>query len=120
VERVGKEKGRQKFRPGEDSVKAMTMHSSKGLEFPVVAIPGLGFMPQAKSDVREEAKLLYVGMTRAMDQLLLTCHKESDFVNRIRNATQTGVVRDSGQEVPIAPPQSRSRRSPFSWLRRPS
>jgi hypothetical protein len=120
VERVGKEKGRYKFRPGEDSVKAMTMHASKGLEFPVVAIPGLGFMPRAKSDVREEAKLLYVGMTRAMDQLLLTCHKESDFVKRIRNATRAGAATGGGQEAPIVPPQSRSRRSPFSWFRRPS
>jgi hypothetical protein len=120
VERVGKEKGRHKFRPGEDSVKAMTMHSSKGLEFPIVAIPGLGFMPHAKGDVHDEAKLLYVGMTRAMDHLLLTCHKESDFVNRIRNATQVGVAKDRGQEEPILPPQSRPKRSAFSWFRRPS
>lgn len=33
--------GRKRFDPGADSVKIMTMHSSKGLEFPVVAIPGL-------------------------------------------------------------------------------
>lgn len=72
------------FKPNENSVKVMTMHGSKGLEFPVVGIPGLGYMPYADSDVKDEAKLLYVAMTRAMDTLLLTCHKETVFVSRLR------------------------------------
>lgn len=62
------------------------MHSSKGLEFPVVAIPGLGYMPHRDYDIHEEAKLLYVAMTRAMDKLLMTCSKESPFVSRIQQA----------------------------------
>jgi superfamily I DNA/RNA helicase len=68
------------FKPGEDSVKLMTMHSSKGLEFPLVAIPGIGFMPGKQNDLAAEAKLLYVAMTRSTDKLLLTCHKKSEFV----------------------------------------
>ena len=76
--------GKKRFDPGADSVKIMTMHSSKGLEFPVVAIPGLGFMPLRDYDIHEEAKLLYVAMTRAMDQLILTSSKESPFVSRIQ------------------------------------
>lgn len=60
------------------------MHSSKGLEFPVVAIPGLGYIPHRDFDIHEEAKLLYVAMTRAMGKLLLTCSKESPFVSRIQ------------------------------------
>jgi hypothetical protein len=68
------------FRPGEDSVKLMTMHSSKGLEFPLVAIPGIGFMPGKQKDLAAEAKLLYVAMTRSTDKLLLTCHEKSEFV----------------------------------------
>ena len=72
--------------PGHDSVKVMTMHSSKGLEFPVVAIPGLGYMPYGDQDPQEEAKLLYVAMTRAMDHLFLSCHRETEFVSRIRQA----------------------------------
>jgi len=62
----------------------MTMHSSKGLEFPVVAIPGLGYMPHRDYGIHEEAKLLYVAMTRAMDQLILTASKASPFVSRIQ------------------------------------
>ena len=75
--------------PGKGSVRVMAIHSSKGLAFPVVAIPGIGFMLQAKQEVQDEAKLLYVRMTRAMDNLLLSCHKDSDFVSRIKHAVQT-------------------------------
>lgn len=78
--------GKRTFDPNEDSVKVMTMHSSKGLEFPVVAIPGLGYMPYQGQEPREEAKLLYVAMTRAMEMLLMTCHRETEFVKRLRMA----------------------------------
>jgi superfamily I DNA/RNA helicase len=63
------------------------MHSSKGLEFPLVAVPGLGFMPHANDDPREEARLLYVAMTRAMDHLILTCHRDSEFAIRLTAAS---------------------------------
>jgi len=85
VEWLG-EAGRRSYRPADDTVKVMTMHSSKGLEFPIVAIPGLGFLPGPDRDLQEEARLLYVGMTRAMDQLIMTCHKESPFVGRLNKA----------------------------------
>lgn len=85
VEWLGEATGRGRFNLGEDSVKVMTMHLSKGLEFPVVAIPGLGHMPFRGQDVREEAKLLYVAMTRAMEMLLMTCHRETEFVTRLRS-----------------------------------
>ena len=78
----------RKFNPAEDSVKVVTMHSSKGLEFPVVAIPGLGFMPYRTDDPTDEARLLYVAMTRAMDELLLTYHRESAFVERLSQARE--------------------------------
>jgi len=62
-----------------DSVKVMTIHSAKGLEFPVVFIVGLedGFFPHEKSKMKEDAveeerRLLYVGMTRAMEKLYFT------------------------------------------------
>lgn len=66
-----------------DSVKVITMHSAKGLEFPIVAIPGLGYLPQTGRDEKEETKLMYVGMTRAMDRLVMTYHKRSSFVDRL-------------------------------------
>jgi hypothetical protein len=92
VEWLGEDKAKRTYRPTENSVKVLTMHSSKGLEFPVVAIPGLGFLPGPDRDPEEEAKLLYVGMTRAMDQLILTWHKDSPFVTQIIGARAAGGI----------------------------
>ena len=67
-----------------DTVKLVTMHSSKGLEFPVVFVAGLGYLPSRNQEEKEEARLLYVAMTRAMDELILTGHQNSGFVERMR------------------------------------
>ena len=57
----------------------MTLHAAKGLEFPVVFLGGLeeGLFPHSRTflqpdDIEEERRLCYVGMTRAMDTLILT------------------------------------------------
>ena len=86
VQRLDEGNGKKRFDPSEDSVEAMTMHSSKGLEFPVVAIPGLDRIPLGDQDPKEEAKLIYVAMTRAMEMLLMTCSRETEFVKRIKEA----------------------------------
>lgn len=83
---VGRDRASRKFQPSDDSVKILTMNSSKGLEFPVVFIPCLDAMPNSRFDVAEEAKLLYVAMTRAMDRFTLTHHGVSAFVGRVREA----------------------------------
>ncbi|KRE97819.1 DNA helicase II [Frateuria sp. Soil773] len=69
-----------------DSVKLLTMHSCKGLEFPFVIIPGLGSLPKDGKDEAEEARLLYVAMTRATERLLLIHHDDSVFSKRIRDS----------------------------------
>jgi hypothetical protein len=73
------------YKPLEDSVKIITVHSSKGLEFPVVMMPDLGYVPTDESELPNEVRLLYVGMTRAMDRLVMTCHQDSPFVERLAN-----------------------------------
>ena len=74
---------KKKLSSSDASVKLMTMHSSKGLEFPFVIVSGVGGMPSSTSNVAAEAKLLYVAMTRATDKLLVTAHKKSEFINRL-------------------------------------
>ena len=66
-----------------DSVKVITLHSSKGLEFPIVAIIGLGSMPHRDENSADDARLLYVGMTRATERLLMTASRDSMFVTRL-------------------------------------
>jgi len=83
---LGKSQAHRRFNPTVDSVKIMTMHASKGLEFPVVLLPGIGYLPHAKDDPVAEARLLYVAMTRAMDQLILTHHQNSQFALRLKDA----------------------------------
>ncbi|HET6432748.1 3'-5' exonuclease [Dyella sp.] len=70
----------------EDAVKLVTMHSSKGLEFPFVIIPGLGSLPKPGKNETEEARLLYVAMTRATERLVLIHHEDSVFSQRIRSS----------------------------------
>lgn len=56
-------------------VKLMTIHKSKGLEYPIVFISGVsnGLLPHRKAeDVDDERRLFYVGITRAMDKLIMT------------------------------------------------
>ena len=67
----------------EDSVTLMTLHSAKGLEFPVVFLVGMeeGIFPGYKSigeekELEEERRLCYVGITRAKENLYLTCAKQ--------------------------------------------
>lgn len=70
---------------GGDAVTLMTLHSAKGLEFPVVFLAGLeeGVFPHSRSlysdtELEEERRLAYVGMTRAREELHLThAHRRS-------------------------------------------
>ena len=66
--------------PNEECVVMMTMHSAKGLEFPVVFVVGMeeGIFPGMRSigeeeEMEEERRLCYVAMTRAKERLYLTC-----------------------------------------------
>lgn len=76
--------GRDALFASGDAVKIVSMHSSKGLEFPMVLIPGVGSLPTPGEDPAEEARLLYVAMTRALDHLVMTCSGASDFARRIQ------------------------------------
>ena len=67
------------YKPNDDTIKILTMHVSKGLEFPVVALAGVGQMPSEGEYEREEARLFYVGATRATHRLVITVSGNAPF-----------------------------------------
>ncbi|MDZ4281689.1 MAG: 3'-5' exonuclease [Hydrogenophaga sp.] len=70
------------------SVKLLTLHSAKGLEFPLVVVAALDAMPFKDEVIEEEVRLLYVGMTRATHELVLSAAGPSAMVQRVQNSLE--------------------------------
>ncbi|HEY9772402.1 MAG TPA: UvrD-helicase domain-containing protein [Planktothrix sp.] len=77
------------LKAGDDAVKMMTVHSAKGLEFPIVFVMGLedGLFPHIRSldsptAMEEERRLMYVAVTRAADLLYLTLARKRMLIGR--------------------------------------
>ncbi|WP_088287330.1 DEAD/DEAH box helicase [Ideonella sp. A 288] len=66
------------------SVKLLTMHSAKGLEFRLVLVAGLQALPMKGEALEDAARLLYVAMTRATHELVLSAHGRSAIVDRVQ------------------------------------
>ena len=90
---------------GSDYVVLMTLHSAKGLEFPNVYLAGMedGLFPSYMnvisddlSDLEEERRLCYVGITRAMENLSITCAKQ----RMVRGEMQYHTVSRFVDEIP--------------------
>ena len=89
-----------------DYVVLMTLHSAKGLEFPKVFLAGMedGLFPSymsitsddSREELEEERRLAYVGITRAMDELTITCARQ----RMIRGETQYNKVSRFVREIP--------------------
>jgi Nuclease-related domain/UvrD-like helicase C-terminal domain/AAA domain len=71
------------FDPSADTIQIMTMKVSKGLEFPVVALPGVGHMPAAGEDEQEAARVFYVAATRATHRLVIGVGGVGEFGERL-------------------------------------
>ena len=81
-------------------VSLMTIHKSKGLEFPVVFLVGCseGLLPHSKAtDIDDEMRLMYVGITRAMDKLYLT----SNLFYNSRNLMSSSFIDLLGDTIDI-------------------
>lgn len=91
--------------PDQDYVLLMTLHSAKGLEFPYVYLAGMedGMFPSSMcifsddpTDMEEERRLCYVGLTRAMKELTLTSARQ----RLVRGETQYNKVSRFVREIP--------------------
>ena len=88
-------------------VNLMTIHASKGLEFPVVFIAGAeeGLIPHARSveenggDVEEERRLFYVAITRARDKLFITSCQKRKRLNMINECTPSRFLDEIPQNL---------------------
>lgn len=69
-----------------DTVRLLTLHSAKGLEFPWVAVVGLQALPLRDESPEDAMRLLYVGMTRATRQLVLSASGRSPMTERVQRA----------------------------------
>ncbi|HEX8314427.1 MAG TPA: UvrD-helicase domain-containing protein [Flavisolibacter sp.] len=90
--------------PDADTVKLMTIHAAKGLEFPVVVVGGLeeGLFPNAMSintreELEEERRLFYVAVTRAKGRLYLTYANTRYKFGQLQQADQSRFV----DEIPM-------------------
>ena len=90
---------------GGGAVTLSTLHAAKGLEFPAVFIVGLeeGYLPHGESredaeEIEEERRLLYVGMTRARDELTLTLAGRRLVYGKVQYRTASRFV----EEIPAA------------------
>jgi len=107
------------YKGEEDVVTVMTLHSAKGLEFPVVFITGFeeGIFPHSRSlnseeELEEERRLCYVGMTRAKERLYLTYawrrnlngntlfNRVSRFISEIPKDLKEKADIEKGEEIP--------------------
>ena len=71
------------IQPDADAIQVMTMKVSKGLEFPVVALPGIGHMPAPGEDEKEAARVFYVAATRATQRLVMGVGGDGGFGQRL-------------------------------------
>ena len=114
LEKVSLVQDTDKLDNADEAVVLMTVHSAKGLEFPVVFMVGMenGIFPgnasfNSESEMEESRRLCYVGITRAKEQLFMTsaevrrqfgktvAYSQSDFINEIKPALKEYVSGNS-------------------------
>ncbi len=78
-------KGKRAYDPRLPRVNILSVQSSKGLEFRSVILVGLGHLDACETKTADQMKLLYVGMTRAKEHLMITAAGRNDFTERLES-----------------------------------
>ncbi len=100
------EQEQEKVQDAQNSITLMTLHSSKGLEFPVVFMVGVeeSFLPHSRSfslesELEEERRLCYVGITRAQEKLFLTFAENRLTINGIQERMPSRFLSEIPQNI---------------------
>ncbi len=95
-----------KMKASADRITLMTIHSSKGLEFPVVFIAGMeeGLFPHSRAtlaplELEEERRLCYVAITRAKDRLIMTHAKYRTIFGRTETNLPSRFIYEMPQDI---------------------
>ncbi len=115
----------------ERGISVMTLHSAKGLEFPLVTVTGLedGLLPHFNSQgdpasIEEERRLLYVGMTRAREKLILSCCRRRRIAGFYQDQLESPFLAEIPEELItltespslFSQPRSRSSNAAYSFF----
>lgn len=94
-----------KLEEGLDGITLMTMHSAKGLEFPVIFLVGMeeGLFPHSRSldqeeETQEERRLCYVGMTRAQQELILIWARTRHLFGRLESCRPSRFLKEAEEK----------------------
>jgi ATP-dependent DNA helicase UvrD/PcrA len=100
IETLSLQTGLDWYEPDQETVKLLTLHAAKGLEFPVIIMTGCeaNLLPLSllkESDPEEERRLFFVGMTRAREKLFLTWAKRRFLFGQSLDQTPSPFIPDS-------------------------
>ena len=79
--------GKRAYDPRKPQVNILSVQSSKGLEFRSVIFLGIGQIESSETQAAQNMKLLYVGMTRAKERLLITASAKNSFTEKLSSLT---------------------------------
>jgi len=123
IDQLDKEDDQQE----QDQVVLMTLHSAKGLEFPVVFLIGMeeGVFPHSRSlmeeaEMEEERRLAYVGITRAEEQLFLTNAQMRTLFGRTNMNPESRFITEIPDDLIENESPVKKKQSSSSFARRPS
>jgi superfamily I DNA/RNA helicase len=93
--------GKRANDPRKPQINILSVQSSKGLEFQSVILIGLGQLDALETKTADQMKLLYVGMTRAKERLMITAAGRNDFTERLES--MAGKVCAVAMPTPCSP-----------------
>jgi DNA helicase-2/ATP-dependent DNA helicase PcrA len=107
LENLSLQTGLDTYEPDQETVKLLTLHAVKGLEFPVVVIAGcednlLPLTLRGLSDKGEERRLFYVGLTRAKEKVVLTWARKRTLFGQTQEQNLSPFIGDVDDAIKAA------------------